>query len=226
MGKEKKKLKIKTSRYFTKTCSACSEEFPNWFVSCPACGTAWDDAPKTVAVTEEDTTKKTIKIVVKITEDDFDEKIHRVQLIFSADQGINWYQMQMDSKMDYFIAEIADVPTGSVVIYYIDVYLVNGEKVTENNEGKFFYYQVGVPVTEIKVEPSKEETEVIEEHVKEIPANFTPKEFPKERKDDGDVTIFGRPQTAVDPNLKVCPHCQSKIKVMWTVCPICGKPVQ
>ncbi len=51
--------------------------------------------------------------------------------------------MKMDNNMDYFIAEIAEVPIGAVVIYYIEVYLVNGEKVIENNDGNYFKYQVG-----------------------------------------------------------------------------------
>jgi predicted ATP-dependent serine protease len=44
MGKEKKGIGIKTTRYFTKNCSKCSYEYPNWFTNCPKCGVAWDDA--------------------------------------------------------------------------------------------------------------------------------------------------------------------------------------
>ena len=38
-------------------------------------------------------------------------------------------------------------------------------------------------------------------------------------------TIFGKPQTRIDPDLKVCTHCKSKIKKMWSICPICGKNI-
>ena len=43
MGKEKKNIGIKTTRYFTKTCSNCEFEYPNWFTNCPKFGLAWDD---------------------------------------------------------------------------------------------------------------------------------------------------------------------------------------
>jgi hypothetical protein len=52
----------------------------------------------------------------------------------------------MEHELDYFIAEIADVPMGSIIIYYIEVLLAHGEKVIENNEGKYFYYEVGIPI--------------------------------------------------------------------------------
>jgi hypothetical protein len=234
MGKEKSpKLKIKTARYFTKNCSNCSFEYPNWFTNCPKCGASWDDAETKAATTiTEDVRPKTkkIKIVVKITEEEYNQAIERVQLLFSADQGKSWYQMRMDIKMDYFIVEIPDVPIGSVIIYFIEVHLVNGDKVIENNEGKYFYYQVGVPITEVKAEPTQAETQVISENIRETPP--APQEFitvPDSEftpiQDEKEMTIFGKPQTQVDPNLKLCPHCKSKIKKMWSICPICGGQV-
>ena len=54
----------------------------------------------------------------------------------------------MEHELDYFIAEIADVPMGSIIIYYIEVLLAHGEVVTENNEGKYFHYEVGIPIEE------------------------------------------------------------------------------
>lgn len=233
MGKDKKKpkLAIKTARYFTKTCS-CGFEYPNWFVSCPKCGTPWDnvEAQKAKAAPEEEPSKtKTIKIVVKITEEDFDEDIQNVQLIFSADQGKMWYQMKMDVKMDYFIAEIAEVPIGSVIVYYIEVYLVNADKVVENNEGKYFFYQVGTPISEVTPEPTSTETTEIKEEISEslptLPETSEPEGKVVKAPEDDNITIFGRPQTQVDPDLKDCPHCNSKIKKMWSICPICGGKV-
>ncbi len=230
MGKDKKlKLKIKTSRYFTKTCDNCQSEYPNWFTNCPSCGVAWDTVEK-----KDETEKpleiadtKTIKIVVKITEEDFEEAINRVQLLFSADQGKSWYQMIMDVKLDYFIAEIAEVPTGSIIIYYVEVYLESGEKVIENNEGKYFYYQVGAPITEIKEEPPQEQAEIIQDNVAQLISsddNIPNIQDYKEPTND-ELTIFGLPQKKVEPDLKECPKCQSKIKKMWTVCPICGQKI-
>jgi len=250
MGKEKKKsLGIKTSRYFTKTCSACKFKYPSWFVNCPKCGAAWDEYEPDEATAKGEPSKKTIKIVVKITEEDFNEALANVQLMFSADQGRSWFQMKMENKLDYFIAELAEVPTGSIIIYYIEVTLASGEKVIENNEGKYFFYKVGAPLDESDKLPQKPKPppEKILDHVEPKqpimdshkerlftetpPKYFTPQKSPSFQppqtpinfEKDNKTTIFGRPQTQVDPNLKICPHCNSKIKKIWSTCPIYGK---
>jgi hypothetical protein len=255
MGKEKKTLGIKTTRYFTKNCSKCSFEYPNWFTNCPKCGAAWDDSEMIVAL--KDTTKKTIKIVVRITEETFNKAIIFVNLIFSADQGKSWYQMEMDAKLDYYIAEIAEVPIGSVIIYYVEVCLEDGERVIENNDNKYFFYKVGLPIGETEPKTSKPERAALKERIKETPIN--PQKYQKpatevpqqkahltkemlresttvpqnqikapqipisEKYITEKATIFGKAQTKIDPDLKVCIHCNSKIKKMWSTCPICGK---
>ena len=256
MGKEKKKLGIKTTRYFTKSCTKCSFEYPNWFTNCPKCGAAWDD---TIAISApKEAHKKTIKIVVKITEETFNKSIVVVNLIFSADQGKSWYQMEMDAKLDYYIAEIAEVPIGSVIIYYVEVNLEDGERVIENNDGKYFFYKVGVPIQDTESKKSTLERDVFKEKITEAP--IKPQKYQKpatevplqkthvtkemiekstaipqnqqikapeipssEEYTTEEATIFGKPQTKIDPDLKVCIHCNSKIKKMWSTCPICGK---
>lgn len=226
MGKEKKpKLGIKTARYYTKQCDNCSAEYPNWFTNCPNCGTPWDEA-KEMQVAGENL-KKNIKIVVKITEEDFNEEIDIVKLVFSADQGGNWYQIKMDVKMDYFIAEIAEVPIGSVIIYYIEVSLENGETFIENNSGKYFYYKVGSSIEENEIGPSESEAQLIKDNIKSshLPPKDLKTTYTQKSDKNNMITIFGKPQTQIDPNLKLCPHCNSKIKKMWGKCPICGKPV-
>ena len=69
---------------------------------------------------------------------------------------------------------------------------------------------------------------MISENVGETPAapqDYTPEPEPSPQQDEGEITIFGKQQTQIDPNLKVCPHCNSKIKKMWSICPICGGQV-
>jgi hypothetical protein len=242
MGKEKKTLGIKTSRYFTKTCTNCGFEYPNWFTNCPKCNMAWDEAEAKKSEEYGDLSKKTIKIVVKITEEDFDKAISKVNLIFSADRGKSWYQMEMDIKMDYYIAEVAEVPIGSVIIYYIEVYLEDGERIIENNNGKYFYYKVGTLIEEAK-ENIKQSTTKPQDYnnpkeihrqnedftystliQKSAKINQEPINIPSEDSQSSyKATIFGKPQTQIDPNLKICPYCNSKIKKMWSACPICGK---
>ena len=258
MAKDKKKsLGIKTTRYFTKTCLKCDFEYPNWFTNCPKCGIAWDSVEAEKITSVKEPLKKTIKIIVKITEEDFDEALERVQLNFSADQGISWYQMKMISKTDYFIAELADVPNGSTIIYFIEVRLKNGEIIIENNDGNYYYYIVGSPedtpkssITSKKIEnqensknveiedlnstikkdiinrPIKQEyfkpkTEMVT-NPSQVPKVQSPQNLKDYRAEDN-ITIFGNPQTEIDPDLKLCPHCNSKIKKMWNTCPICGK---
>jgi hypothetical protein len=212
----------------------CKFEYPNWFTNCPKCGAAWDEPQ------DEDlsaTSVKTIKIVVKITQDDFDEKLEHVKLIFSADNGKSWYQMKMEDKKDYFIVELADVPNGSVIIYYIEVFLKNGEKVIENNEGKYYYYTVGSYNDEnvdTKSDLKEGKTfEPLHPNTKPLKEEYFNPQFPEKislknnsdyEKNPHDITIFSKPITEIDPDLKLCSNCSSKIKKMWSICPICGKP--
>ncbi len=257
MGKEKKSLGIKTTRYFTKNCSKCGFEYPNWFTNCPKCGAAWDEMEAQAFSSALEDQKKTIKIVVKITEEDFPRAIFNVILIFSADQGKSWYQMPMDAKMDYYIAEIDEIPAGSVIIYYIEVYLENGERIIENNDNKYYYYKVGVSLGEPEEKPIESEKKAFTEKIKESqiqPQQYSrttvepqksesyltrnriepPKIIPQRpiksnadtrapKQSAQNLTIFGKPQTKIDPELKVCTYCNSKIKKMWSTCPICGK---
>jgi len=274
---KKKKIGIKTSRYFTKTCSKCNFEYPNWFTNCPKCGVAWDEAEIEEFEESGEPKKKTIKIVVKITEEDFDNKLAAVKLIFSADHGKTWYQMKMEVKLDYFIAEIVEVPIGSLIIYYIEVILVNGEIIIENNDGNYYDYKVGFPLEQTEKEPIKEEVKMKKAQILQTPERVQDYNLPTEKKVDStgkltkqmfvkstmipqkshqikdqpiktsdkdskismvkppkkpmeykiedSTTIFGKPQTQIDPELKICPSCNSKIKKMWSTCPICGKQI-
>jgi hypothetical protein len=139
----------------------------------------------------------------------------------------------------------------------VEVFLEDGEKVIENNEGKYFFYKVGEPISETETKdekrknknvknsftepPSKpkiyqkppietppQKTYVTREMVKQstaiphekvkAPEMTSPKEYTTDT-----ATIFGKPQIEIDPDLKVCSYCNSKIKKMWSTCPICGK---
>ncbi|NVM43454.1 MAG: hypothetical protein HWN79_00920 [Candidatus Lokiarchaeota archaeon] len=240
MGKDKKKtFGIKTTRYFTKNCTNCMFEYPNWFTNCPKCGTAWDATKAEEALGQKGILKKTIKIVVKITEDDFNNILERVLLIFSADRGKSWYRLQMEHELDYFIAEIAEVPMGSIIIYYIEVLLAHGEVVIENNEGNYFHYEVGIPIEESEGDRRFSQQDTVKSEYNEPPdltnnsmlepnnnlsePSIQPPPQPKTYREEDNLTIFGKLQTQIDPDLKICPYCNSKIKKLWSTCPICGK---
>jgi hypothetical protein len=233
MPKESKKGKIgiKTARYYTKNCVSCDNKYPNWFTNCPKCGVAWDESVSERSVEAEDLDKKTIKIVVKITEEDFNEEIDHIQLIFSGDQGNSWYQMKMDVEADYFIAEMADVPNGSVIIYYMEVFLANGENFIENNDGKYFYYKVGVPIEEIDEEPPVVTAQILQDNLKfSIPDSLIKDEtqniFVESQSEyNEESAIDSNQKTHSNSDLIKCPHCNSKIKKNWSTCPFCGKTI-
>jgi len=264
---KKKKLGIKTTRYYTKTCITCNYEYPNWFTNCPKCGAAWDAIKADLVVGKKEAMRKTIKIVAKITEEEFEDTFERVLLIFSADQGASWYSLRMENQLAYFIAEIVEVPLGTVIIYYIEVLLAHGEKIVENNDGKYFHYKVGLHLEHLGEEKSQstenvthssedqssivtnqsiENSESIEKSKVELEDELDKRIFdesiqlselhinnqsdvlppqPKKYHVDDTKTIFGTLQTQIDPELKVCPFCNSKIKKMWSTCPICGKDI-
>ena len=321
MAKKKEKLsaKIKTSRYWTKTCSnpKCNFEYPNWFTSCPKCHTPWTQSTSTdINKFDKIPSKKTIKIVVKITDESPENPIVYVRLRFTADGGNSWFQVPMEKHQDFYLSEIEEMPLGSKVIYYIEAEDASGEIYIENNDGKYFAYYVepqpavkqntvkdqkkigqapfegevldkpflyesqnlkkninalekktqqifsqiqtqskppqeevifqdksqpqpvkkgsplhpvkvpqkGSPIKKSQVQPVKipqknnsvqapPQQEIIKQKLQE----------PKQPKiQNNELTIFGKPQRKIDENLKVCPNCQSKIKSIWTSCPICG----
>jgi hypothetical protein len=172
----------------------------------------------------------------------------------------------MEDKQDYFLAEISDVPTNITLIYYIQVHLVNGEEVIENNDGKYFYYKVGAPIGSFEESDYNQQQEDIKDvkeyeyREKEVPpkrseypvedfnvfkqqdspisqetstaslTNISKPEIPAPKnpikyESENHITIFGRQQTEIDPDLKICSYCNSKIKKMWSTCPICGKDI-
>ncbi len=321
MAKKKEKLtaKIKTSRYWTKTCSnpKCNFEYPNWFTSCPKCHTSWTQSTSAVIdKMEKIPSKKTIKIVVKITDESPENPIIDVRLRFTADGGNSWFQVPMEKQQDFYLSEIEEMPLGSKVIYYIEAEDASGEIYIENNEGKYFAYYVGPqPAVKQSTVKSQKKTgqaplegEVLDKPFLYESQNYsntikalekkskqlfsqtqTPRKLPQEQVifqdksqpqpvkkgsllqpvkipkkgsplkksqvqpvkipqksnsvqvpprqeiikqkvqepqqpkiQDNELTIFGKPQRKIDENLKVCPNCQSKIKSIWTSCPICG----
>ncbi|TFG00432.1 MAG: hypothetical protein EU541_02345 [Promethearchaeota archaeon] len=215
MGKKKSKLGIKTSKYFTKTCDNCGEEYPSFFTHCPHCGTAWDEKPQDAFKT------KNIKIVAKITEDNFSEAIKRVSLIFSGDGGQKWYKVKMKDKSDFYEAEIKDVPEGATLIYLIEVYQVNGEIIRENNQGTYYKYNVAIS----EGEDEEEQSEVHDSDPLDVLKPSMPqKEDIIEKHQEEELN--NNSENSPKDNLKECPNCHSKVKKHFIICPICGHNFQ
>jgi len=149
--------KIKTTRYWTRRCSNCNFEYPNWFTVCPKCKSDWKgeggiiisetSAPASkpiVSQPPEPEKEKTIKIIAQLTEEDV--KILKLTLFFSADNGISWFQMDMKREGDYFAADILNVPINSTIVYYLKGIDENNMEFTEDNNQNFYYYHVSESV--------------------------------------------------------------------------------
>jgi len=217
MGKKKpNKLGIKTSKYFTKTCDNCSKEYPSFFTHCPHCGTAWDEQP------QEDYKTKNIKIVAKITEENFSEPIKEVFLIFSGDGGEKWYKLKMKDKEDFYESEIKDVPEGATLIYLIEVHLVNGEIIRENNQGNYYKYNVAISEhPEVLSPPEKKDSDPLG-----VLKPSIPQKSDIEQQGAKIEPAPNNPPEQVQENeegLKECPNCHSKVKRHYIICPICGQ---
>ena len=79
-----------------------------------------------------------------------------------------------------------------------------------------------------KSRPSSEKVSYFkpkETKVSNLAPKISPPSNPVHYDTEKSFTIFGKPQTEIDPELKICPYCQSKIKKMWSTCPICGKDI-
>ena len=293
MAKKQERVprRIKTSRYWTKNCSSCGFDYPNWFTTCPKCGAPWvKPADEIIESVEELPAKKTIKIVVKITDESEDNPIISVYLIFTADGGHSWFKVPMEKKQDYYISEIDEMPIGSDVIYYIEAEDSSSEKIIENNEGDYFFYHVGPqtpeeqkalerqaqllenpsetsnipflieksgeektagqksspflleesekgqhlesinnsklskPMTQptTKAEKKKDLLQEIKDKLPKAPQPYESKPITSAANTEEKLTIFGKPHTKREEDLKLCPGCKSKIKKLWTTCPICG----
>jgi len=225
--------KLKTARYWTRECPSCGFEYPNWFVSCPKCHASWNESIDADQQNGESSEKsilqskeKTVKIIAQLTEEDV--KIKDLTLHFSAD-GISWFQIAMLNEDDYFAAEIENIPIKSTIIYYLKGIDENKVEFTEDNDGKFYYYQVSEEIP-MGVENSIEspESTISPEKVSEtsVQTEFSsknPEYIDKSEKNNESAVVFS-PLNKVkkDVNLKKCPKCDGNIKQDWSICPICG----
>jgi len=151
---KKQPKKIKTSRYWTRKCDNCGFEYPNWFVQCPKCKKTWDISKEisnrelesineisnldSRNINEENL--KTVRIIAQLTEEEV--RIKSLTMYFTGDNGNSWYQITMVKENDYYVAEILNVPLDSIIIYYLKGIDENGDEFIEDNDGKFYYYNV------------------------------------------------------------------------------------
>lgn len=251
MAKDKAR-KIKTSRYWTRTCEKCQYEFPNWFVQCPRCKHVWGEKPNDNVQSQSvkvDSTKqsnlKTVRIIANIDEEE--AKISSLTIYFSGDNGISWFQMPMVRENDYFVAEIQNVPTHSTIIYYLKGVDQTGMEFIEDNNAEFYYYNVFEEIEEESMYSEKKEQrsteppqfskdvapllKEIKEDIEEGPVQISTPSFNQQSErpasqykpnTSGGVVFTPLNQVKKDVKLRECPNCKSKVKSDWAACPICG----
>ncbi|MBD3188947.1 hypothetical protein GF325_19125 [Candidatus Bathyarchaeota archaeon] len=124
-----------------KTCDICGNKVPFWFVICPKCNQGFQSSkqPTTTIIK----LGKIIKVIARIhqAKDDF-RLFHEVMLYFSVDNGISWKQSAMKPAKDAYIVEIAGIPNGATILYYIEAKDIAGKILVEDNNGKHFTFNV------------------------------------------------------------------------------------
>jgi len=120
---------------------------------------------------------------------------------------------------------------GSLIIYYIVVFLVNGEKVIENNDGQYFLYKVEDEFKDKNdyfpdFKPYKPPPPP-DDRYERFPYPYIYK--PPRPPDDIEPALQAQikiPKEKKEPQIELdCPYCGYKISKEQKYCPICGKDV-
>jgi uncharacterized membrane protein YkoI len=75
--------------------------------------------------------------------------LEQIILVFSNDNGVTWYEIEMQKNGNVYSLTIPSVKIGSKVLYVFKGYGPNGEEFMEDNQGQF-YSQVAIPPEPIK----------------------------------------------------------------------------
>lgn len=197
----------KIGRYWTRTCANCGKEIPNWFLKCPVCKAILGEQ------LEESVGKQTTRIFAQVVA----EGIAPVEanLIYTPDQGNNWFRLPMVREEDYFAADIPPMVQKTVIAYFLETTDVNGRKYIEDNSGQYYFFEVrGEEISqgELKAEefiPFMEQGQSMEHAMQ---SHSDAEKVPD---------FFTNPQK---PTLKRC-QCGTVLKEGWIVCPVCGKTI-
>ncbi len=100
-------------------------------------------------------------------------------LIFSVDNGVKWYEVEMKQNPPHYIVKLPDQPVGLKILYMFKAIGQDGEEFVENNQGQYYTYIVGVNA-EIASKSSSESVsnERIESETEELKDNSKPNSTP------------------------------------------------
>ncbi len=230
----------KIGRYWTRTCT-CGKEIPYFFLVCPHCKAVLGEQK------EEPSAQKSTRIFAQVVAEGLTPV--EANLVYTPDQGTNWYRIPMVREEDYFAATLPPMPPKTVIAYFLEAIEVSGKKHVEDNGGQYYFFEVQEeekPAQELKTgefvpfqkmqESSSaayappqswpEQAVSGEKSLKEENYVVTPtKEVGKQVEPAvaGKVPSFFSDQHR-QAEIKKC-QCGTILKENWTVCPVCGQKI-
>lgn len=103
-----------------------------------------------------------------------DGEFAQLLLVFSVDNGMKWYEVEMVHEPPFYIVRMPPQPKGRKILYVLKAIGKNGEEFLENNSGQFYTYIVGAQSKPMEQTSSNTESLMPEEFIDNAPANKIP----------------------------------------------------
>jgi hypothetical protein len=227
----------KIGRYWTRTCT-CGKEIPYFFLVCPHCKAVLGEK------VEKPSTQKSTRIFAQVVAEGLTPV--EANLVYTSDQGTNWYRIPMVREEDYFAATLPPMPSKTVIAYFLEAIEVSGKKYVEDNGGQYYFFEVQEeekPEQELKTgefvpfqgKEAPASTVSIPPQTQSVQAPLATKEEPKFVPPVEGATLQGQspvptkvPSFFSDQHrqagIKKC-QCGTILKEGWKLCPVCGQNV-
>ncbi len=229
----------KIGRYWTRTCT-CGKEIPYFFLVCPHCKAVLGEQK------EEPSAQKSTRIFAQVVAEGLTPV--EANLVYTPDQGTNWYRIPMLREEDYFAATLPPMPPKTVIAYFLEAIEVSGKKHVEDNGGQYYFFEVQEeekPAQELKkgefvpFEGAGESASPVPSAQTSPPQTLPEKAQVKVEQTSTppvkEATISEQPPVPEkmpsffadqhrQASIKKC-QCGTILKDTWTVCPVCGQKV-
>ncbi len=222
----------KIGRYWTRTCT-CGKEIPYFFLVCPHCKAILGEQKA------EPSAQKSTRIFAQVVAEGLTPV--EANLVYTPDQGTNWYRIPMVREEDYFAATLPPMPPKTVIAYFLEAIEVSGKKHVEDNGGQYYFFEVQEeekPAQELKTgefvpfEGAGQPTSPVSSPQPPPPQPQPAKSIPSPVKEETlqesppvpeKVPSFFSNQHR-QAGIKKC-QCGTILKEGWTICPVCGQKV-
>ncbi len=229
----------KIGRYWTRTCT-CGKEIPYFFLVCPHCKAVLGEQK------EEPSAQKSTRIFAQVVAEGLTPV--EANLVYTPDQGTNWYRIPMVREEDYFAATLPPMPPKTVIAYFLEAIEVSGKKHVEDNGGQYYFFEVQEeekPAQELKTgefvpfegagEPASSVSLPQTPHPQTFPEKAPLKVKQSFSLPGNEVTVNEQPPAPGNvPSffsdqhrqaaIKKC-QCGTILKEGWSICPVCGQKV-